>query len=273
MALNEDEYHPCHSVSQYFTVLKLRFPQLFLMKDERQCQEIKNPFQKASAKIVGKASKGGGGGEGEGGPAVESAEMMAKRAEFQKRRNKNMFNKQFPGQKRYMKDGEKHKRVDLFLQPDTFCITWFFNLLLITAVIMFFFNSRAVGEEYFIRQNIYNAFEKTKSYTGDERYAIPSQPFSQINSYDNFKRFITKTIPFTIFTNNDENVVAFSKTNQPLGQLKIRTQHWDKNDEICQRSIFIAADPLNDCSVTRSGGEWKQRESPIKMFAGDDMPW
>ena len=64
---------------------------------------------------MGKASKGGGGGEGEGGPAVESAEMMAKRAEFQKRRNKNMFNKQFPGQKRYMKDGEKHKRVDLFL--------------------------------------------------------------------------------------------------------------------------------------------------------------
>ena len=75
MALNVDEYHPCHSVSQYFTVLKLRFPQLFLMKDEKQKQEIKNPFQKASAKVTGKASKGGGGGEGEGGPAVESAEM------------------------------------------------------------------------------------------------------------------------------------------------------------------------------------------------------
>ena len=116
-----------------------------------------------------------------------------------------------------MKDGEKHKRVDLFLQPDTFCITWFFNLLLISAVIMFFFNSRAVGEEYFIRQNIYNAFEKTKSYTGDEQYAIPSQPFSQINNFNNFKRFITKTIPYTIFTNTDENIVAFSKTNQPLG--------------------------------------------------------
>ena len=81
MALNDDEYHPCHSVSQYFTVLKLRFPQLFLIKEEKQQQEIKNPFQKQSCKIQGKGGKGGGGGEAEGGAVVESAEMLAKRAE------------------------------------------------------------------------------------------------------------------------------------------------------------------------------------------------
>lgn len=34
MALNEDEYHPAHSVSDYFEVLKVRYPSLFLLKDE-----------------------------------------------------------------------------------------------------------------------------------------------------------------------------------------------------------------------------------------------
>jgi len=58
MALNEDEYHPAHSVSNYFEVLKVRYPSLFLLKDERSRPEIKNVEQLASATISNASRRG-----------------------------------------------------------------------------------------------------------------------------------------------------------------------------------------------------------------------
>ena len=33
MALNSDNKHPAHTVSDYFEVLKMRYPSLYLLKD------------------------------------------------------------------------------------------------------------------------------------------------------------------------------------------------------------------------------------------------
>ena len=41
MALNIDEHHAAHTVSDYFEVLKLRYPSLFLLRDELEKPEIK----------------------------------------------------------------------------------------------------------------------------------------------------------------------------------------------------------------------------------------
>ena len=51
MALNADEHHPAHSVSKYFEVLKMRYPSLFLLRDELEKPEIRDADQKASATI------------------------------------------------------------------------------------------------------------------------------------------------------------------------------------------------------------------------------
>jgi len=40
MALNEDSHHPAHSVSDYFEVLKMRYPSLFLLRDELEKVKI-----------------------------------------------------------------------------------------------------------------------------------------------------------------------------------------------------------------------------------------
>jgi len=46
------------------------------------------------------------------------------------------------------------------LLPDTYFLTFLVNSLLIIAVIVFFFYTRNVSEEFFIRKNISNVFEK-----------------------------------------------------------------------------------------------------------------
>ena len=40
MALNEEEAHPAHSVSDYFEVLKMRYPSLYLFHDELERPKI-----------------------------------------------------------------------------------------------------------------------------------------------------------------------------------------------------------------------------------------
>ena len=57
MALNEDQAHPAHSVSDYFEVLVVRYPSLYLQRDKRDLEEI-SEAQKESSTI----KKGGGGG-------------------------------------------------------------------------------------------------------------------------------------------------------------------------------------------------------------------
>ena len=42
MALNEDDHHMAHTVSDYFEVLKMRYPSLFLLRDELEKTEIKD---------------------------------------------------------------------------------------------------------------------------------------------------------------------------------------------------------------------------------------
>lgn len=51
MALNEDEHHPAHSVSDYFEVLKMRYPSLFLLRDELEKVKIEADQQLESATI------------------------------------------------------------------------------------------------------------------------------------------------------------------------------------------------------------------------------
>jgi len=46
------------------------------------------------------------------------------------------------------------------LLPDTYFVTFLVNVMLIAAVLIFFFSTRTVSEEYFIRKNINNVFEK-----------------------------------------------------------------------------------------------------------------
>ena len=63
---------------------------------------------------------------------------------------------------KYMLDKDKDStRVNIFLLPDTYFLTFLVNMLLIIAVLVFFFSTRSVSEEYFIRKNINNVFEKS----------------------------------------------------------------------------------------------------------------
>lgn len=107
-------------------------------------------------------------------------------------------------------------------------MTFLSNALLIVAVLMFFFNSRNVSEEYFIRRNVNNVFEKTFARTinevdGSDQF-VPLQPFSTISSSKTFLDFMTITIPQTVFTASEtDSRLEFSKLNPPIGELSIRT--------------------------------------------------
>lgn len=62
MALNQDEHHPAHSVSDYFEVLKVRYPALYLLKNELEKPDsIEQLDQKVkdSAKIQKQGGKTG----------------------------------------------------------------------------------------------------------------------------------------------------------------------------------------------------------------------
>ena len=100
--------------------------------------------------------------------------------------------------------------------PDTYFSTFLVNILLIAAVLVFFFNTRNVKEEYFIRRNINNMFEKTALPSKKAEIPIELQPFSQVGSTETFRNFLTTTIPYTIFTDNDESQLAFTISNPPL---------------------------------------------------------
>ena len=58
MALNVEEHHPAHSVSDYFEVLKMRYPSLFLLRDELEKPDIKEVVQRESAEIKGPKGRG-----------------------------------------------------------------------------------------------------------------------------------------------------------------------------------------------------------------------
>ena len=55
MALNANEHHPAHSVSDYFEVLKMRNPSLYLLRNEREKRKITEPLQ-AQSTIIDKRS-------------------------------------------------------------------------------------------------------------------------------------------------------------------------------------------------------------------------
>ena len=208
MALNLDDHHPAHTVSNYFEVLKMRYPSLFLLKDEVEKAELfKNPAQKQSVTIDGPKGKGSGAGgflESDDKKKDKEAEIMA--------RNFKLFNRTFPGQQKYMLDKEKRStRIDISLLPDTYFVTFIVNLLLIVAVLIFFFNTRTVSEEFYIRKNILNVFEKTFIQPRSGGGAtIDMQPFSQVSSTDNFIAFLNQTVPYSVFTDDTDAKIAFS---------------------------------------------------------------
>jgi len=75
---------------------------------------------------------------------------------------------------------------------------------LIIAVIVFFFYSRNVSEEFFIRKNISNVFEKKVGQALDNTPPIALEPFSRISSTDSFERFMQTTLPYGVFSDNDD---------------------------------------------------------------------
>lgn len=191
-------------------------------------------------------------------------------------RNFQIFNKAFPGQKKYQLDKEKRStRVDISLLPDTYFLTFIFNLLLIIAVLVFFFNTRNVSEEYFIRKNIINVFEKTSirsapeiDLSGKVRQSelIDVQPFSGISSAETFQSFMTTTIPYSIFTPSvDSNQLAFSLQNPPIGDLVIRNQHWSKSS--CTQSPMnpIISPNATTTACTNEENSEEQMTSPLKI--------
>lgn len=94
MALNSDEHHPAHTVSDYFEVLKIRYPSLFLLKDELDRNELfKNREQKLSAVI----NSSGGGSGGAKDQMFDSEQTRKKQEDEMMQRNFKIFNRTFPG--------------------------------------------------------------------------------------------------------------------------------------------------------------------------------
>lgn len=87
-------------------------------------------------------------------------------------------------------------------------------MLQIIATLIFFFNTRDIAEEYFIRKNVVNVFEKDnlRLINTDDKSFIDQklQPFSSVISTETFYSFLTQTIPYSIFLDNDSSLLAFS---------------------------------------------------------------
>ncbi len=92
MALNSDQYHPAHSVSDYFEVLKMRYPSLYLLKDERTRTKIEENA-KASVTINAPNSRSGANPDN----GVESSQSKASAEAALRKRNFQIFNRAFPG--------------------------------------------------------------------------------------------------------------------------------------------------------------------------------
>lgn len=151
MALNANEHHPAHSVSDYFEVLKMRNPSLFLLRNERE-KTKPDDEQKKSAIIDKKNLKLA---EHE----FENQEKRQNKEEKALERNLDKFNKLFPGQKKYqLRKKKRSSKVDIAYLPNTYFLTCLCNFLLIASVLVFFFNTRDVSEVYYIRKTVDNVF-------------------------------------------------------------------------------------------------------------------
>mgnify|MGYP006975834033 CR=1 FL=1 len=101
-----------------------------------------------------------------------------------KMKNYRYFARAFPGQDRYQLGAKKQddaspKRIDISFLPDTYFVTFCFNLILIISVLVYFFNTRNVKEEYLIRENISDIFNRY-SYEDDDGETIPLTPYDRI---------------------------------------------------------------------------------------------
>ena len=135
----------------------MRYPSLYLLPDEREKPEIREVVQKESCEIKAQRVRSNANQIG----LIESKDSRADKEAALKKKNFEIFGKAFPGQEKYKLDKEKtSKRVSINFLPDTYFLTFLVNMLLIISVLVFFFNTRNVREEYFIRKNIINMFEK-----------------------------------------------------------------------------------------------------------------
>ena len=73
------------------------------------------------------------------------------------------------------------------------------------------------------------------------------QPFSEVSSTVSFKKFMTETIPYTIFSNDRKARLEFSYQNPPLGELSIRVQHWKKTQ--CGFSPIVSPAKSDSCNI------------------------
>ena len=77
---------------------------------------------------------------------IESKDEKAQQALVSKLRNFKLFTKAFPGMEKYQLGNEKvQSRTSNSYQPDTYFLTFLINLLLMLAVVLYFFNTRSVS--------------------------------------------------------------------------------------------------------------------------------
>ena len=82
------------------------------------------------------------------------------------------------------------------------------------------------------------------------------------------------TLPFTVFTQNEKRQLAFSLQNPPIGNLRIRVQHWDKPK--CEYNPLIGPGIEDTCEYTVDTEEDStavQSFRPLNMADDEVLEW
>ena len=77
---------------------------------------------------------------------------------------------------------------------------------------------------------------------------------------------MSQTIPFTVFSENTESRrLAFSDQNPPIGNLKIRTQHWERKE--CVYNPIVGPGTEEECTYEpiQEDVDYGQKRTPLKM--------
>ena len=159
MALNAETNHQVHRVTQYFEVLKMRYPLLYMLEDNIEKQALDDE-QRRSARIqtqnpLAKLN------QNTNNIILDNAKQRAQKAKQMQQQNMTNFIKKFPGQRKFEIPKKKNKkRPSSALDPDTFFYTFCTNICLILVTLLAIFTQRNFPEEYFIRQNILTVFSQ-----------------------------------------------------------------------------------------------------------------
>jgi hypothetical protein len=115
MCMNQKADHPAHRVSAYFELLRLRYPQLYLLKPDLEETKLK-PVQKLASKIKSEAL-----GKIKNKKDVYDLNQKKLREESIKKENHQRFLKKYPGQESFNISDIKLKEANVSgNDPDTY---------------------------------------------------------------------------------------------------------------------------------------------------------